>query len=97
MGTVVFVLNKLLSQQFFFLPTALRTEKYFFTDLVVTLAPFCVPAREYHPRNKRKISGVTMALSILSQGVAFVPGSAVTVQPSTRVAAASNIVAEVGL
>ena len=35
-----------------------------------------------------------MALSVLSQGIAFVPGSAVPVQPSTRVAAASNIVAE---
>jgi len=35
-----------------------------------------------------------MALSMLSSQVAFVPGSAVTVQPSTRVAAASNIVAE---
>ena len=36
-----------------------------------------------------------MALSMFStQVVAFVPGSAVTVQQSTRVAAASNIVAE---
>ena len=35
-----------------------------------------------------------MAVSLLSQGIAFVPGSAVPVQPSTRVAAASNIVAE---
>merc|ERR1711933_678476 len=35
-----------------------------------------------------------MALSVLSQGIAFVPGSAVPLQPSTRVAAASNIVAE---
>ena len=35
-----------------------------------------------------------MALSLLSSQVAFVPGIAVTVQQSTRVAAASNIVAE---
>ena len=35
-----------------------------------------------------------MALSVLSQGIAFVPGSAVPLQPSTRAAAASNIVAE---